>query len=101
MQENKVLEPVVMLMDFKGAMDLQGQADALALKSFAGKDQALDLGVNYYPVPEIRLSLHYTIQNGEDGDASPGATFNNYLFQRDVGAIHRGDYLGLGVVFSY
>ena len=101
MQENKVLEPVVMLMDFKGAMDLQGQTDALALKSFAGKDQALDLGVNYYPVPEIRLSLHYTIQNGEDGDASPGATFNNYLFQRDVGAIHRGDYLGLGVVFSY
>lgn len=99
--ETKVIEPVFMIMDFTGAMDQQGQADAQVLKSFAGKDRAIDIGVNYYPVQEIRLSLHYTIQNGKEGETGPGATFNNYLFQRDVGAIHRGDYLGLGVVFSY
>ncbi|MCB0658311.1 MAG: hypothetical protein KDC57_19340 [Saprospiraceae bacterium] len=101
LERDRIIEPVVMFMQFRGAMDQEAQAEAVAVKSFAGRDQAVDVGLNYYPLTDIRFTLHYTWQQGNAGEGGDGVIFNNYFFQRDAGPIHRGDWLGLGVVLTY
>jgi Phosphate-selective porin O and P len=93
----RMLEPVVMLTQFNGAMDSTAQAQAAAVNAFSGKDYTYDVGLNYYLNPDFKLSLHYTFHKADSGDAQDGATFNNYFYQGGLGAIHRGDWLGLGV----
>jgi hypothetical protein len=92
------LEPLAMLVVLDGALDAEDQAKAIALGSFAGREQIWDAGVNYYLNPDLKFSLHYTHRNGQAGDAGAGATFNNYFYQSGVGAIQRGNWLGLGLV---
>ena len=93
-----VLEPLFMYTLYVGESDAEGQHDAALLKTSSGTDQAIDIGVNFYFNPDLRLSLHYTMRDGDPGDAGDGAEINNYFTQSGVGAIHRGDWLGLGVV---
>jgi Phosphate-selective porin O and P len=95
--KDRILEPVVMLMQFNGAMDSTAQTQAAAVHAFSGKDYTYDVGLNYYLNPDFKLSLHYTFQWADAGDAGDGATFNNYFYQGGVGAVRRGDWLGLGV----
>jgi hypothetical protein len=92
------LEPLVMLVFMDGALDAASQQKAAAIGVFAGQEQVLDLGVNYYLNPDLKFSLHYTHRNGELGEAEAGATFNNYFYQSGLGAIQRGNWLGLGLV---
>lgn len=96
--KGRVVEPVFMMTQFNGALDATHQADAIAVKAFAGKDYAFDLGINYYWNPDLKFSFHYILRNADAGDAGDGATFNNYYFQNGVGAIQRGNWLGVGVV---
>lgn len=98
MPKGRILEPTFMMMQFNGALNATAQADAIAVKAFAGKDYSFDFGVNYYWNPDLKLSLHYILRNADAGDAGDGATFNNYYYQNEVGAIQRGDWLGLGLV---
>ena len=93
-----ILEPVIMLVQFNGPLDTINQEDATTVKSLSGTEQILDIGFNLHLNPDLKLALHYTIRTADSGAAGEGATVNNYFFQNGAGAIHRGDWLGLGVV---
>lgn len=93
-----ILEPVATYWFFKGPMDANEQNQAQLLKSFAGEDESLDLGTNLYWNPNFKISLHYTWRWGDAGASGTGAAFNNYFNQSGLGAIRRGDWLGLGLV---
>jgi phosphate-selective porin O/P len=94
--KGRYLEPVFMMVQFNGALDAVGQEKAFINKSFAGKDHLFDIGLNYYLNKDFKLSLHYSLQKADAGVAGNGAIINNYFFQSGVGAIHRGDWLGIG-----
>ena len=92
------LEPSFMLMQFNGARDLSGQADAKAVGACSGTERTYDAGVNWYlNKKHLKVMLHYIWHEGDAGDAAAGFAGNQYFSQSDVGAIHRGNWLGLGV----
>ncbi len=92
------LEPTFMFMYFNGASDAAGQADALAVGAFSGRDHSFDAGINWYlNKKRLKVMLHYTWRRGDPGDAGDGATVNLYYFQSGVGAVQRGNWWGLGV----
>ena len=93
-----MLQPSAMLMRFEGAMDAAGQADARALKLSSGKEQTIDFGLNYYlRKRDMVIQLHYTLHSGEAGAAGDGSTVNAYFNQNTIGAIRRGNWIGLGM----
>lgn len=96
-----ILEPAIMLMQYVGPMDAAEQAEALAVKSPSGKESTVDAGVNFYLDPNFVVSLHYSHHMGDAGDAGPGATVNDYFYQKETGAIHRGDWVGAGLVVLF
>ena len=98
--EQKGLEPVIAYVFFSGPTDLAEQTEALALGAFSGTDNYLELTLNYYISAKSRLSLSYTLRNGDAGDADPTTVLNNYFQQDGVGAINKGDYLGFGLLFT-
>lgn len=92
------LEPAAMVMFFDGAMDEQGQKDAAALKLSSGKERAYDLGLNWHlQERKLKLLLHYTWRTGDAGAAGDGAQVNAFFSEPGIGAIRRGNWLGLGV----
>ncbi|MCB0376659.1 MAG: hypothetical protein KDD04_12125, partial [Sinomicrobium sp.] len=93
-----VLEPVAAYWMFKGPMEAAAQTQALAVKAFAGEDEGLDLGFNFYFNPDLKISLHHTWRRGAAGDAGDGVSFNNFFSQSGLGAIRRGNWLGLGLI---
>lgn len=93
-----MLQPSAMLMRFEGAMDAAGQADARVLKLSSGREQTIDLGLNYYlRKRDMVIQLHYTLHSGDAGTAGDGSTVNAYFAQNTVGAIRRGNWIGLGM----
>ncbi len=93
-----VLEPMAMVMRFEGAYDAAGQADAAALKNSSGAETTYEVGVNYYlDQKRLKFMLHYTFREGNSGAAGDGAMVNQYFSQSGVGAIRRGNWLGLGL----
>ena len=92
------IEPVYMMMQFDGGQNLQEQSNAAAVKSFAGEDYTYDFGINWYlNRKKLKVQLHYTWRKGSRGQAKKGASFNQYLFQKEIGAIQRGNWIGLGL----
>lgn len=95
-----MIEPTLMVKGFVGAEDAEGQAQAKEIGAFAGTDSSVDLGVNWYlNKHKLKLALHHTWENGDLGEADPGATFNQYFYQKEVGPIHRGDWWAFAVNF--
>jgi hypothetical protein len=93
-----ILEPTFMVMQFKGGMDAKEQANAAALKMSAGEETTFDAGVNWYlDGKNLKLALHYTWRNGDAGAVGDGAQVNAFFSQNGVGAIRRGNWLGLGL----
>lgn len=93
-----ILEPTVMVMHFSGEMSAEGQADALAVGAASGETTTWDMGLNWHlDGRNLRLMFHYTWHSGKPGAAGDGATVNQYFSQNGVGAVHRGDWLGLGL----
>ncbi len=93
-----VLEPVFMVMKFKGSMDAKEQPNASLLKMSAGEETTFDAGINWYlDGKNLKLALHYTWRNGDDGAADDGSQINAFFSQNGVGAIRRGNWLGLGL----
>lgn len=93
-----VLEPVFMVMQFKGGTDAKEQSQAALLKMQAGEETTYDLGVNWYlDGKNLKLALHYTWRNGDPGAAGDGSQVNAFFSQNGVGAIRRGNWLGLGL----
>ena len=92
------LEPTFTLMHFQGAGDALGQADAAAVRSSAGNETSYDAGINWHlQERRLKLLLHYTWRQGDPGAAGNGAQINDYFTQANVGAIRRGNWIGLGV----
>ena len=85
---------------FDGPIDARGQADAASLGTFAGTDNYFEITLNYYVSSKVRLSLAYTLRNGDEGAVAPTTVNNNYFQQGSVGTIQRGNYLGFGLLFS-
>ena len=102
MRHNRFLEPVVTAAVFKGPMDPAGQKTAEAMKLASGKDYSLEAGVNLHLMPrKLKVNLHYTWRCGDAGSAGSGSTVNAYFSQPEVGAITRGNWLGLGLLAMY
>ena len=96
------LEPVVMMMFFRGALDADNQTLAAALGESSGEETTLDAGINWYlNRNNLKLALHYTWNKGDAGAAGEGSTVNAYFNQSGVGAIRRGNWLGLGLNASF
>lgn len=93
-----VLEPIAMYWFFNGPMTAETQAQAAMVNTYAGQDASFDIGANLYFNPDLKISLHYTSRWGDAGEAAPGVAFNNYFRQSGLGAIHRGNWMGLGLV---
>lgn len=92
------LEPSLMMMQFNGAKDLAGQADAKTAGASSGTERTYDAGINWHlNKKDLKVMLHYTWHEGDAGEAAPGFAGNQYFSQSEVGAIHRGNWLGLGV----
>lgn len=93
-----MLQPAGMLMLFEGATDAEGQADARTLKLSSGTERAIDFGINWYlNRRDLVLQIHYTIHQGDAGSATDGSTVNAYFNQATIGAIRRGNWIGLGM----
>lgn len=93
------LEPVFMVMQFTGAPNLQGQARAKALGASSGSETTFDAGINWHlNKSRLKLMLHYTWHQADAGEAEGTAfTGNAFFSEPGVGAIRRGNWLGLGV----
>ncbi len=92
------IEPSIMWKFFRGGKSSLQQARANRVGDFAGQDNAYDIGINWHiNRHQLKLAIHYTIQDGDAGAAKPGATLNQYFFQSGLGAIQRGDWLGIGL----
>lgn len=93
-----MLEPVFMVMQFNGGETAEEQGDASAVDAFSGSEQTYDAGVNLYlDRRNLKLMLHYTWRDGDPGAASDGARVNQFFSQGGIGAIRRGNWLGLGL----
>lgn len=99
LQNQTVLEPVLMWMLFTGEDSQIGQAHATQVHSLSGREQSFAGGLNWHLQDGLFLSLHYTHRFADAGFADLGATVNNYFYQAGAGAIHRGNWVGLGMVF--
>lgn len=92
------IEPSFMYTHFAGAKDAEGQANAALVKASSGSESAYDAGVNWYlNEKKLKVLLHYTWRAGDPGSAGDGATVNEYFYQSGVGAIRRGNWIGLGI----
>lgn len=97
-RERFFLELMGMVMHFHGGLTAQEQADAAAVRAFSGTETTYDVGINWYlNRHKLMLLLHYTWHTGNAGEAGDGARVNHYFNQRSLGAIQRGDWLGLGL----
>ncbi len=93
-----VLEPVVSYWFFRGHTGTAESAFATRIGAFSGRDSGLDLGANLYFNPDLKLLLFYVRRQGSAGDGDPVTLINNFFQQGGVGAIERGNYVGMGVV---
>ncbi len=93
-----VLEPVASYWFFRGQTGAQETAFATSVSEFSGRDTGIDLGANLYFNPNLKLSLFYALRQGSAGAGDATTIINNYYQQGGVGAIERGNYIGLGLV---
>lgn len=93
------LEPTFLLSRFQGSLKLMQQQDALAVGESSGIDQTYDIGLNWYlNEQKLKVGLHYTWRQGDQGELDSGSPTNLYYFQSGLGAIHRGNWLGVGLI---
>lgn len=93
-----MVEPVFMAMQFNGGETAEEQADAVAVNAFSGSERTYDVGVNWYiDRRNLKLMLHYTWRDGDPGAAGDGARVNQFFSQGGIGAIRRGNWLGVGL----
>ncbi|GAB5553847.1 MAG: hypothetical protein Sapg2KO_34380 [Saprospiraceae bacterium] len=97
LEQQAHLEPVFMYVRLNGALDRVGQESAKILGAFAGSNEILDWTINYYFNPNFKLAFSFTKNIGNSGEAAPGSLLNNHYAQNGIGAIERGDLIGLGM----
>jgi hypothetical protein len=100
LKDGKELEPVITYYFFDGPMSENEIIAASVLNAFSGGETSLEFNLNYWLDSKIKLSIAYTIRNGDAGEIGGQFINNNFYRQGGVGQILKGDYLGLGVFFS-
>jgi hypothetical protein len=92
------LEPTAMVMFFDGPSEALGQAEASYLKLSSGSEHTYDLGINWHlQEKKWKILLHYIWRYGDPGSADPGNQVNAFFSESGVGAIRRGNILGIGL----
>lgn len=92
------LEPTAAFMFYSGEMTAEGQARASTLKLSSGKEEAVDVGINWHLQPKrLKVLLHYTMRWGDPGAAGAGSQVNAFFSESTIGPVHRGNWLGLGL----
>ncbi len=96
-----ILEPSFMVRMFTGATDATEQGQALSVSSSSGMDTAYKASLNLY-ITELKtkVSLGYTLREGEVGDVGAGLNVNQLYFASQGEAIRRGNWLGLGLIVA-
>ena len=94
------LETSATYVKYNGEMDLEGQLAATVVGMPAGEDEHIDLGLNLYFNPNLKLALHYTLRDGDAGAIGDGFRINNF-FTSGAGAVRYGDWLGLGISAAF
>ena len=95
---DQIVEPSVSYIRFDGSKELTEQEKASELLSPSGSTWSLDAGVNWHVVRNrVKVSLHYTFQGSDAGEAGAGNIFNELIVQSGT-KIQRGNWLGLGLV---
>ena len=96
LKNGRILEPSAAWFGFRGAMKAADQTSAILVQSDYGEMDGFDVGVNWIFNPNIKWSLHYTMNSGKLGDAPNGSFANTHFSQSGV-ALQRGDWIGMGV----
>ena len=92
------LEPMFMWQGFRGSKEALEQNDARAIKADSGAEDHYEIGLNWYlNKRNLKFSLHYIWRNGDPGELGDGTAINLFFNQAPIGAIRRGDYVGMGV----
>ena len=65
-----------------------------------GEEHYSELAINYYASSQIKLSLGYTLRNGNSGYYDLPGRGNNYFEESGLPYIRRGDFIGIGLIFS-
>ena len=99
LNNEKILEPVLTYVFLYGPTEGREQEEAADLNAFSGNNTYWELTLNYYVNAKARLSLSYTLRDGDIGSLNPEDIINNY-FQQGGLTIQRGNYLGLGLIFT-
>lgn len=95
------LEPNATMMFFDGGLSAEDQTAASVLKMSSGKEKTFDIGVNWHLQPKkMKVLLHYTSRWGDAGAAGDGSQVNAFFSESGIGAIRRGNWLGLGFNLS-
>lgn len=93
------LEPVLMWMYFKGPSDAMELLEASKLGSLQASESKWNFGANYYFNTNLKLSLFYTLRDGNSGDFAEQHVHNNYFGRTQDGLPYiSGDWIGLGMV---
>lgn len=92
-----LIQPGIMLFWLSGEeeMDLQILASEVSMPS--GSERGMEFSISYYINRRIKLTAAYTLRDGDNGEAIDGFGNNNYFMQSGIGAIRRGDWIGLGL----
>lgn len=99
--KEQVLEPALTFWTMRGPTEAAAAERLTALRTFGGIDETWEAGLNFYVKPKVKFSLHYTWRSGRAGALSPTEIINNYFQQSRLGPIQRGDFLGMGLTFTY
>lgn len=95
--KGQILEPMILFTSYRGEMNASQQALAQSLGMLSGQDQLIDIGINWWIKPKLKLGIHYNLRSGDLGEAQAGSPINNYYFQGGAGAIQRPNWLGISV----
>lgn len=100
LKNGRILETAATYVKYNGEMELGGQLAAAAVGMPAGEDEHIDLGLNLYFNPNLKLALHYTLRDGDAGALGDGSTINNF-FNSGAGAVRYGNWLGFGISAAF
>lgn len=96
----QVVQPFFMWGFFRGPTGHEAQEGAYIQGLYSGWAEQISAGLIYHIEPDrIWLTLQYTHHGGDAGAA--GGTVNSHFIENGLPPIHRGDWVGTGIHFSF
>lgn len=96
-----VLQPFAMYSFFLGPLGLEDQVRAIEQGMYGGGSFMYSAGMTWHLNPQkVWLTLQYSVNAGDKGEASDGTKINYFFSEKGLGAIRRGNWLGIGIHLS-